>query len=149
MLEGRRRVESDRFVALRTHYLFASQLTTPGLEGPRSEEGGVEGEVGRCRRNHLVPVPHVADLAELNALLLAGCGTDLQRRIDGRAGTVGEASASERPLLLTLPGPAGDAGGHPRLGHPQARARGSRATCARWTRRSSPTRRSDWLSARR
>ena len=31
------------------------------------------------------------DLAELNALLLAGCEQDLGRRIDGRAGTVGEA----------------------------------------------------------
>ena len=102
VLKGRRRVESDRFVALRSHYLFASQFTTPGLEGAH-EKGGVEGEVGRHRRNHLVPVPRVADLAELNALLLAGCEADLARRIDGRAGTVGEAWATERPLLGALP----------------------------------------------
>ena len=56
VLKGRRRVESDRFVALRSHYLFASQFTTPGLEGAH-EKGGVENEVGRHRRNHLVPVP--------------------------------------------------------------------------------------------
>jgi hypothetical protein len=62
VLKGRRRVESDRFVALRSHYLFCSQFTTAGLEGAH-EKGGVEGEVGRCRRNHLVPVPGVADLA--------------------------------------------------------------------------------------
>src|SRR3954452_7459910 len=55
VLRGRRRVESDRFVALRSHYLFDSQFTTPGLEGAH-EKGGVEGEVGRFRRNHLVPV---------------------------------------------------------------------------------------------
>jgi transposase len=102
VLKGRRRVESDRFVALRSHYLFASQFTTPGIEGAH-EKGGVEGEVGRHRRNHLVPVPRVADLAELNARLLAGCESDLGRRIDGRAGTVGEAWATERPLLLALP----------------------------------------------
>ena len=59
VLKGRRRVESDRFVALRSHYLFASQFTTPGLEGAH-EKGGVEGEVGRYRRNHLVPVPQRA-----------------------------------------------------------------------------------------
>ena len=76
VLKGRRRVEADRFVALRSHYLFASQFTTPGLEGAH-EKGGVEGEVGRFRRNHLVPVPDLADLAELNALLLAGCEADL------------------------------------------------------------------------
>ena len=102
VLKGRRRVESDRFVALRSHYLFGSQFTTPGLEGAH-EKGGVEGEVGRLRRNHLVPVPRVADLAEVNALLLAGCEADLGRRIDGRAGTVGEAWATERPLLVALP----------------------------------------------
>jgi len=102
VLRGRRRVESDRFVALRSHYLFCSQFTTPGLEGAH-EKGGVEGEVGRFRRNHLVPVPQVADLAELNALLLAGCEADLGRRIDGRPETVGEAWAVERPLLRALP----------------------------------------------
>ena len=108
VLKGRRRVESDRFVALRSHYLFASEFTTPGLEGAH-EKGGVEGEVGRFRRNHLVPVPEVADLAELNALLLAGCEADLDRRIDGRPLTVREAWAVERPLLLGLPAQPYDA----------------------------------------
>ena len=65
--------------------------------------------LGRYRRNHLVPVPCVADLAELNALLLAGCEADLGRRIDGRTETVGEAWALERPLLLALPAEPFDA----------------------------------------
>ncbi|MGA2929965.1 MAG: IS21 family transposase, partial [Solirubrobacteraceae bacterium] len=108
VLKGRRRVESDRFVAMRSHYLFVSQFTTPGIEGAH-EKGGVENEVGRYRRNHLVPVPRVADLAELNGLLLAGCEADLDRRIDGRSVTVGEAWASERPLLLGLPAEPYDA----------------------------------------
>jgi hypothetical protein len=102
ILKGRRRVESDRFVALRSHYLFCSQFTTPGLEGAH-QKGGVEGEVGRHRRNHLVPVPRVTDLAELNQVLLAGREQDLGRRIDGRPETVGEAWAEERPLLGALP----------------------------------------------
>lgn len=108
VLKGRRRVESDRFVALRSHYLFASQFTTPGIEGAH-EKGGVEGEVGRFRRNHLVPVPRVADLAQLNAMLLAGCERDLGRRIDGRPQTVGEAWQVERPLLVALPAEPFDA----------------------------------------
>ncbi|MHB1951861.1 MAG: IS21 family transposase [Acidiferrobacteraceae bacterium] len=108
VLKGRRRIETDRFVALRSHYLFESQFTTPGLEGAH-EKGGVEGEVGRYRRNHLVPVPELRDLAELNALLLAGCEADLGRRIDGRAVTVREAWATERPLLRALPGEPFDA----------------------------------------
>jgi transposase len=108
VLRGRRRVETDRFVALRSHYLFESQFTTPGLAGAH-EKGGIEGEVGRFRRAHLVPVPQVADLAELNALLLAGCEADLRRRIVGRDVTVGEAFKQERPLLRALPGEPFDA----------------------------------------
>jgi transposase len=102
ILKGRRRVESDRFVALRSHYLFTSQFTRAGKEGAH-EKGGVEGEVGRFRRNHLVPVPEVGGFAELNARLLAACEADLGRRIAGRAGTVGEALARERRLLAPLP----------------------------------------------
>jgi transposase len=108
VLKGRRRVETDRFIALRSHYLFGSQFTTPGLQGAH-EKGGVEGEVGRFRRNHLVPVPAVADLAELNALILRGCERDLARRIVGRAETVGEAWATEWPLLRSLPAEPFDA----------------------------------------
>jgi len=108
VLRGRRRVETDRFVALRSHYLFESQFTTPGLEGAH-EKGGVEGEVGRFRRNHLVPVPAVASLGELNALLLAGCEADLRRRIVGRDVTVAEAWQDERAALRALPGEQFDA----------------------------------------
>ena len=103
VLKGRRRVESDRFVALRSHYLFESLFTTPGIAGAH-EKGGVEGEVGRLRRNHLVPVPRVGSIAELNARLLAACDGDLHRQIAGRPGTVAEQHAAERPMLRALPG---------------------------------------------
>jgi transposase len=56
VLKGRRRAQSDRFVALRSHYLFEAVFCRPGLQGAH-EKGGVEGEVGRFRREHLVPVP--------------------------------------------------------------------------------------------
>jgi transposase len=32
VLKGRRRVQTDRFVALRSHYLFESQFTLVGLQ---------------------------------------------------------------------------------------------------------------------
>jgi hypothetical protein len=97
VLRGRRRVETDRFVALRSHYLFESQFTTPGLAGAH-EKGGIEGEVGRFRRTHLVPVPQVADLAELNRLLLAGCEADQ----GALPLVVQSASAVEDVLLLVV-----------------------------------------------
>ena len=56
VLRGRRRAEADRFVALRSHYLYECAFTRPGKQGAH-EKGGVEGEVGRFRRNHLVPFP--------------------------------------------------------------------------------------------
>ncbi len=102
MLRGRRRAETDRFVALRSHFRFDSAFTLAGLEGAH-EKGGVESEVGRFRRRWLVPVPEVASLAELNARLRRGCERDLGRRIAGRTETVGEALARERPLLRPLP----------------------------------------------
>jgi transposase len=72
VLKGRRRVEADRFVALRSHYLYESSFTRPGKEGSH-EKGGVEGEVGRFRRAHLVPVPEVSSLRELNEALAVAC----------------------------------------------------------------------------
>jgi len=103
VLKGRRRVETDRFVALRSHFLFESQFTLVGLQGAH-EKGGIEGEVGRFRRRHLVPVPDVVSLADLNSRLRAGCEQDLARRITGHPDSVGEALARERPLLRCLPG---------------------------------------------
>jgi len=103
VLFGRGRVETERFVALRSHYGFESFFCEPGVRGAH-EKGGVEGEVGRFRRRHLVPVPNVADLAELNRLIAAGDDLDDERRIARRAGTVGEMAAAERAVLGRLPG---------------------------------------------
>lgn len=104
VLRGRRRVETDRFVALRSHYLFESLFTTPGIEGAH-EKGGVEGEVGRFRRSHLVPVPAVGSIGQLNRLLEDATERDLGRRIAGRPVTVAEQLGAERPLLRALPAP--------------------------------------------
>jgi transposase len=104
VLRGRRRVETDRFIAMRSHYLFDSIFTTPGIEGAH-EKGGVEGEVGRLRRNHLVPVPQVGSIGQLNRLLADACEQDLGRRIAGRPVTVAEQLAAERPILRALPAP--------------------------------------------
>jgi transposase len=99
ILRGQRREETARFVAFRSHWRFAAEFCTPG-EG--HEKGGVEGEGGYFRRNHLVPVPEVADLDAFNALLLAGCREDEARVLDGRGGPIGAAMATERDHLLPL-----------------------------------------------
>jgi transposase len=98
----RARVETDRWTAFRSWAGLDAFYCQPGLQGAH-EKGGVEGEVGRFRRNHLVPVPQAATLAELNARLDAWDLEDEQRRISDRARTVGEFFAIERPLLAPLP----------------------------------------------
>lgn len=102
VLKGRDRMESDRFVALRSTYGFDSFFCQPGIKGSH-EKGGVEGEVGRFRRRHLVPVPHVGSMAELNERLAAGAARDDSRRVDHRRLSVGEHFALEAPELRPLP----------------------------------------------
>jgi transposase len=102
VLRGRDRAESERFIALRSHYGFDPFYCRPGIEGAH-EKGGVEGEIGRFRRTHLVPVPNVVSLAELNALIAAGDVADDERVITGRPVTVAAAFAAERPALAGLP----------------------------------------------
>jgi hypothetical protein len=104
VLRGRQRVQTDRFIAMRSHYLFDAIFATPGIEGAH-EKGGVEGEVGRFRRNHLVPVPSFGSIAGLNAFMVDACESDLGRRIAGRPGTVGEQLSVERPLLRQIESP--------------------------------------------
>jgi transposase len=59
ILKGRRRVESDRFVALRSHYLFASSFCEPGEQGAMKRAAsrarwaafaaGISSRCPRCR----------------------------------------------------------------------------------------------------
>lgn len=107
VLKGRNRTESDRFIALRSHYGFDSFFCRPGKDGAH-EKGGVEGEIGRFRRRHLVPLPNVASLAELNRHISAGDLLDDARVITGRHYTVAEAFAAELPTLQPLPDEAFD-----------------------------------------
>ena len=102
VLRGRNREETEQFKLLRSHYRFDSFFCEPGLGGAH-EKGGVEGEIGRFRRNHLVPVPNVASLAELNELVAVAEAIDDGRFITGRTIQVGEHFAQERPHLMALP----------------------------------------------
>lgn len=108
VLLGRERWENEKFVALRSHFGFDSFYCLPGPDGAH-EKGGVEGEIGRFRRRHLVPVPAVASLADLNRMMAEADATDDIRvisgrpMIDGRRLTVGEHFGLEAPCLQPLP----------------------------------------------
>lgn len=63
----------------------------------------MEGEGGRFRRNHCVPMPVVDSIDELNALLQAADDADDHRRISHRATSVGQDWAFEKTLLRPVP----------------------------------------------
>jgi hypothetical protein len=82
--------------------LWDRGLLLPAGQQGAHEKGGVEGEVGRFRRNHLVPVPEVASLADLNQRVEQWDADDDAQRIGSRPRTVGEYFAAEQPLLKAL-----------------------------------------------
>jgi len=100
VLTGPHREEQQGFVAFRSHYLFESNFCRPR---EAHEKGLVENLVGYVRRNFLVPLPRVASLEELNALLGERCRGGLGRRLQSRDQTVAEAWEEERRHLLPLP----------------------------------------------
>ena len=99
---GRRRVENERWQLFCSHYGFDPFYCAPGIDGAH-EKGGIEGEIGRFRRNRLTPMPECETLAELNDRIREWDRLDNARRIDSRIRTVGEDFATEQPLLAPLP----------------------------------------------
>jgi len=101
ILRGQRREETERFIAFRSHWGFQSDFCNPARG---NEKGGVEGEQGYFRRNHLVPLPEARDLEHLNQLLRDSSKEDEQRVIAGRAQSIGAAMTVERGHLRPLAG---------------------------------------------
>ena len=97
VLFGRNRTESQRWISYRSYAGFDPFYCQPGEEGAH-EKGGVEGEGGRFRRTHLVPVPvpKVDSIAELNARLARYDERDDERRIAFRTRTVGRTTRTRR-----------------------------------------------------
>lgn len=105
----RQRTENQRWVLFRSHYGFDAFYCLPGIDGAH-EKGGVEGDVGRFRRQRLTPVPQVGCLEELNEQVKAWDTADGARRIAGRTSTVGQDFTVEGPYLAPLPGERFDPG---------------------------------------
>jgi transposase len=106
---GRTRIESQRWVTFRSHYGFDAFYCIPGIEGAH-EKGGVEQEGGRFRRTHLVPVPEVDTLAELNDMLADIDRREDARHVHGRNRSIGVDFAAEAESLVALPADEFDCG---------------------------------------
>lgn len=90
----------DRYKTLAAHYAFTTEFCNIASG---HEKGLVEGLVGWVRRNHLVPLPRVNSLDELNEFLYQKCNLYYQHQIQGRKQTVGEMFKTEANFLTALP----------------------------------------------
>ena len=101
VLRGRARVESDRFVALRSHYGPTASSASPASRARmrraawRARSAASAGATS-CRSRAWRAWP-------LNALLEAADRSDDARHIAGRLATVGAMAEAERPSLRPLP----------------------------------------------
>lgn len=102
VLQGRKREENERFMLLKSHYLFEAMFCIPGIQGAH-EKGGVEGGAGHFRRNYLVPVPKADNIKTFNDFV-KNCGElNNRRKISGRIKTIEEDWQEEYMHLLALP----------------------------------------------
>jgi transposase len=88
------------FGRLVSHYLFEPHFCRVRRA---NEKGVVEGTVRYSRQNFMVPVPQVADYAELNAYLLDCCRSDMTRRLRGKTLPKRELLKDDRIAGLLLP----------------------------------------------
>jgi transposase len=100
VLKGKQRIEQENFVVFRSHYTFESVFCNLNSG---HEKGGVEGLVGYCRRNYLVPLPKVESFSELNEHLLRCCMAHGRHQISGKTAPIDELFSAEKGLLLPLP----------------------------------------------
>src|SRR5689334_19682306 len=101
IFRGYTRVEHTRFIAFRSHWQFAAEFCAPAQP---QEKGGVEGEVGSFRGNHLVPEREGEALKAFIPNLLADGFGGHARKIGDREGPMGRLLVEERNRLLRLPG---------------------------------------------
>jgi transposase len=95
-----RRQRTRVFSELQSHYLFEDRFGRPGKG---NDKGKVEGLVGYCRRNFLVPIPRFANFEDLNAHLEACCRRRLNERLRGHDRTIAERLEHDRAALQPLP----------------------------------------------
>jgi transposase len=83
VLLGRERQAHPRYAALASHYAFEPRFCMPARG---NEKPDAEGAVKAVRRRFATPVPRVAGLGELNALLRGRCEAERDRVVQSLSG---------------------------------------------------------------
>lgn len=101
MSRGKERDINARFSAMVSHYLFNAEFCNPASGW---EKGQVEKNVRDARHRLWQPAPAFETLEQLNTWLEDRCKTLWGEIAHGKLpGTVAEAWAQERPLLMQVP----------------------------------------------
>jgi len=95
-----KRVRTQVFTRLQSHYLFADKFARPARG---NEKGHVEGDVGFSRRNFMVPIPRFENFDALNTDLEAKCLHRHNDKLRGKRKTIGERLLPDLDALMALP----------------------------------------------
>jgi transposase len=95
-----KRVHTQTFSRLQSHYLFKDIFGRPARG---NDKGKVEGMVGFCRRNFMVPIPHFATFEDLNAHLEQCCLKRQDDKTQRSTETIGERLLCDLDALMDLP----------------------------------------------
>ena len=102
ILKGRERQIHPRYAALASHHVFEPKFCMPARG---NEKPDAESTVKAVQKRFATPVPCVADLAELNGLLLRWCRAERDRVVKSLAGpfTIEDRFAEDLASALPLP----------------------------------------------
>lgn len=100
IVKGGRRLRSQMFAELQSHYLFEDRFGRPGKG---NDKGKVEGLVGYVRRNHMTPLPVATCFDALNAGFLDACTKRGQATLRGQTTTIAERMQADAAVFMPLP----------------------------------------------
>src|ERR1019366_1522047 len=100
IVKGGKRLRSQMFAELQSHYLFDDRFGRPGKG---NDKGKVEGLVGYVRRNFMTPLPVADSFDALNARFLDACAKRRQAVLRGQATTIAERMQADVAAFMDLP----------------------------------------------
>jgi hypothetical protein len=98
IVKGGKRLRSQMFAELQSHYLFEDRFGRPG-----KGKGKVEGLVGYVRRNFMTPLPVADSFDALNARFLDACAKRRQAILRGHAATIDQRMQADMAAFMPLP----------------------------------------------
>src|ERR1700682_1820480 len=100
IVKGGRRLRSQMFAELQSHYLFDDRFGRPGKG---NDKGKVEGLVGFVRRNFMTPLPVADSVDAFHIRLLDACSKRRQAILRGHTASIAERMQADLAAFMKLP----------------------------------------------